>query len=198
MSFAFQYTRILLESLSLFHYLGVATVTVAFFLNNWIRIPCRGFSFFSSVVMVSCCCWCQLHWTCRCTVSPWLTELLVVLYCNWKFCDSLGSNVRLVLAMPILSQMPKAINQCSLRICNEPISKWGSNPFVSIFCICKASTVIFTLFLLNITYSFFERRSPLFHLRWHDSLLLNLFAFIFSRKRFFWASTFSPWFRVLN
>ena len=100
--------------------------------------------------------------------------------------------------MPIPTQMPKAINQCSLTICSESIPKWGSNPFVSFFCICKASTVIFTLFLLNITYSFFERRSPLFHLRWHDSLLLNLFAFIFSRNRLFWASTFSPWFCVLN
>ena len=93
----------------------------------------------------------------------------MVLYCNWKFCDILGSNVRSVLAMPILSQMPKAINQCSLGICSEPISRWGATHLCLFFCLCKASTGVFTLFLLNITYPFFERRSPLFHLRWRDS-----------------------------
>ena len=123
--------------------------------------------------MVSCCCWCQLHWTCRCTVSTWLTELLVAFYCNWKFCGNLGSNVRSVLAMPIPRQMLEAVYHGSFRICSESIPKWGSNPFVSFLCICKASTVIFSLSFPTILIPFFERRSPLFLLHWHDSFAVK-------------------------
>ena len=140
-----------------------------FFQTIGFEVACRGFSFFSSVVMVSCCCWCQLYWTCRCTVSPWLRELLVVLYCNWKFCDILGSNVRSVLAMPILSQMPEAINQCSLGICSEPISRWGATHLFLFFVYVKLQPVFLPFSFWTLLFPFFERRSPLFHLRWHDS-----------------------------
>ena len=123
--------------------------------------------------MVSCCCWCQLLRTCRCTVSPWLTELLVVLYCNWNFCDILGSNVRSVLTMLILSQMPKAFNQCSLRICSEPISKGGATHLCLFFVYVKLQPLFLPFSFWTLLIPFFERRSPLLFLRWHDSFAVK-------------------------
>ena len=106
--------------------------------------------------------------------------------------------MRSVLAIPIPGQMPKAFNQCSLRICSESIPKWGSKPFVSFFWNIQISTVIFTFFFLNNIYFFSSAGLPCFICVGTILLLLKLFAFIFSRKRFLRATTFSPRFFLLN
>ena len=121
----------------------------------------------------------------------------MVFYCNWKFCGNLGPNVRSVLAMPIPRQMPEAVYHGSFGICSESITKWGSKPFVSFFCICKASTVIFSL-PQHYLFLFSSVGLLCFFCIGTILLLLNLFAFIFSRKPFFRATTFSARFCVLN
>ena len=130
---------------------------------------------------------------------PWLTELLVVWNCNYKFYDILRSNVISVPAMPIPSQMPKAFNQCSLRIRGESVPKWASNHFVSFFCICESSTVIFTLFILN-SFLFFcmECMSPLFLLRWHDSFAVKAVRIQILAQTTFQATIFCLQFCVRN
>ena len=100
--------------------------------------------------------------------------------------------------MPIPSQMPKAVNQCSLGICSELIPKWGSNPFVSFFRIGKGSAVILPFPSEHYSFLFSSVGLLCFICVGTILLLLKLFAFKFSRKRFFRATTFCPRLFVLK
>ena len=92
----------------------------------------------------------------------------------------------------------------------------GEQPICIIFSYMQSSTVILIFFILNNIYSLFRVKGlfSFFECRYFFLfssaglpclicvgailLLLKLFAFLFSRKRFFGATTFSPRFCVLN